>query len=190
MCFERLTYPQVLWVPPLEEMVPPQFWLVMSPPGPLLFVTLPLPPCVNVKSSLHSLACTAFRWYPQYCVTLVCLTVRAFRRCPGNCSILLQAASQELSTIDHFQSVQVFPGYMGSASAWRITYDLIHCSSSRHEAGVEGEPTWLLLVMVWPGPPELLLVMSSILLPPPPLLSAIGRISVRQPVCNAVSLSP
>ena len=37
---------------------------------------------------------------------------------------------------------------------------------------MEGEPTWLLLVMVWPGPPELLLVMSNILLPPPPLLSA------------------
>lgn len=45
----QLTYPQVLWVPPLEEMVPPQFWLVMSPPGPLLFVTLPPPPCVAVQ---------------------------------------------------------------------------------------------------------------------------------------------
>ena len=40
-----------------------------------------------------------------------------------------------------------------------------------HEEDAEGRPTELLLVMVWPGPPELLLVMSSILLPPP-LLSA------------------
>ena len=47
-----------------------------------------------------------------------------------------------------------------------------YTASAQYEAGVGGGPTWLLLVMVWPGPPELLLVMSSIRLPPPPLLSA------------------
>lgn len=63
-----------------------------------------------------------------------------------------------------------------------------HCDCCRQEAGVAGEPTELLFVMVWPGPPELLLVMSSILLPPPPLLSATNSFIIRHSGCCATSL--
>ena len=44
----------MLWAPPLEEMVPPQLLLEMSPPGVLLFTMGAPPPCMRRKVQVSS----------------------------------------------------------------------------------------------------------------------------------------